>query len=44
MMDKIGEGTYAQVFRGRSKRTKKICAIKWVDKLKAKGISALLEN
>lgn len=44
LFEKIGDGTYAEVFRGRSKRSKKPCAIKRVDKSKAKGISLLLEN
>lgn len=44
LIEKIGDGTYAEVFRGRSKRSKKLCAIKRVDKSKAKGISSLLEN
>lgn len=35
---KIGEGTYAEVFQARSTRSKKPCALKRVDKSKAKGI------
>jgi serine/threonine protein kinase len=44
LLEKIGDGTYAEVFKGRSKRSKKLCAIKRVDKAKAKGIASLLEN
>lgn len=44
LLEKIGDGTYAEVYKGCSKRTKKICAIKRVDKSKVKGISLLLEN
>lgn len=42
LIEKIGDGTYAEVYKARSKRTKKICAIKKVDKSKVKGISILL--
>ena len=42
LQQKIGEGTYAVVYRGRSKRSNKTCAIKSVDKTKAKGISVIL--
>ena len=42
LQQKIGEGTYAVVYRGRSKRSNKACAIKSVDKTKAKGIAVIL--
>lgn len=42
LQGKIGEGTYATVLKARSARSGKLCAIKSVDKLKAKGIAVLL--
>ena len=44
MGNKIGEGTYAQVFKAESIRTGRVVAIKKVDKTKAKGMDIILNN
>lgn len=42
--EKIGSGTYAEVFKAKCNRSKQVCAIKKVDKKKVVGIEMILQN